>query len=63
MELLEPEDRKILALRHWDNQSFPEIGERLGIPSNTARMRNNRAIVRLTEKILVLKTGKLDQVL
>lgn len=63
IELLEPDDREILALRHWENQSFPEIGERLGISSNTARMRNNRAVVRLTEKILALKKGKLDQAL
>jgi RNA polymerase sigma-70 factor (ECF subfamily) len=63
LELLDPDDREILALRQWDDLSFPEIGEELGIAANTARMRHNRAIVRLTDKILALKQGELDQVL
>jgi RNA polymerase sigma factor (sigma-70 family) len=62
LELLDPDDREILALRQWDNLSFPEIGEELGIAANAARMRHNRAIVRLTDKILALKQGDLDQV-
>ena len=60
LELLEPEDRDIIALRQWDGLTFPQIGERLGIPSNTARMRHNRAILRLTDKILLLKRGDMN---
>lgn len=59
MELLEPDDREILILHQWDNLSFPEIGERLGISSNAARKRHKRAVLLLTKKIMVLRQGKL----
>lgn len=63
MEFLDPEDREVLVLRKWDGISFAEIGERLEISPDAARMRHNRAVKRLGDKIWALRCGKLDQVL
>lgn len=59
MEFLDPADRHIILLRKWDGLSFPEIGRRLGISKDAARMRHNRAILRLAKKVGVLRRGKL----
>jgi len=63
IEFLDPEDRELLVLRHWDNLSFIEIGERFGITSNAAWKKHNRAICRLGENVCVLRQGKLDTIL
>jgi RNA polymerase sigma factor (sigma-70 family) len=57
MELLEPEDQKILILRQWDQMSFTEIGREIGLNSDAARMRYNRAICRLSDCIWELRSG------
>lgn len=51
MELLDPEDREPLILRQWESLSFKEIGERLGISTDAAWMRHNRAVQRLAKKV------------
>lgn len=61
MELLEPEDREVLVLRQWENLSFAEIGERLGISKDAARMRNNRAVSRLGEIVGSLRRRNLPE--
>lgn len=63
IELLSNEDRQVLTFRAWGDLSFSEIGSRLDISENTARMRFNRAILRLAKKIGTLRRGGLDNVL
>ena len=63
LEFLDNEDREVLILRKWQNLSFVAIGEHLGISSNAARKRNNRALDRLTQIIWDVRTGKLSRVL
>lgn len=63
MELLDPQDQKILILQKWDNLSFVEIGEQLGISPDAARKRHNRAVDRLSEKVVFLRKGDLAKIL
>jgi len=41
---LDPEDSSIIRLRHAQGLSFDAIGERLGIPMNTAKTRYHRSL-------------------
>jgi RNA polymerase sigma factor (sigma-70 family) len=59
MEFLDAEDRHIILLRKWDGLSFPEIGKRLDITKDAARMKHNRAVLRLAKMVGVLRKGKL----
>jgi RNA polymerase sigma factor (sigma-70 family) len=63
MELLDPEDCEVLVLRQWDNLSFAEVGEHLGISTEAARKRNNRAVLRLSDVVLALRRRELDSLL
>ena len=58
LELLNPDDKEVLILRQWDKLSFKEIGERLGIEANAARMRTSRALRRLTDEITKLRNSQ-----
>jgi RNA polymerase sigma-70 factor (ECF subfamily) len=51
VELLAPRDRDALYLRHWHGLSFRELGERLGITEDSARMRFTRALRRLGDTL------------
>ncbi len=55
LELLEPEDRDIITMRHWEGLSFAEIGERLGVGTDAARMRLNRALPKLAKRLVELR--------
>jgi RNA polymerase sigma-70 factor (ECF subfamily) len=57
LELLEPEDRKVILLRQWNEMSFPEIGAELGITADSARMRFTRGLPRLGMKLVELRSG------
>lgn len=57
LELLDPEDRQVVVLRQWDNLSFEAIGEQLGLTSDGARMRFNRALPKLAMRIKELQRG------
>ena len=57
--LLDPHDQEPLDL-YWQGLEDSEIGERLGVSANTARMRRTRATGRLTAIVLKLKRGQLD---
>jgi RNA polymerase sigma-70 factor (ECF subfamily) len=59
LELLDDDDRRVLQLREWQGMSFGEVGEMLGIPENTARMRFERALPKLVEKLKALRMGGL----
>jgi len=63
IELLDPNDREVIVLRQWENLPFDEIGERLDISANAARMRNERAVGRLGKVIGSLRRGHLDRLL
>jgi RNA polymerase sigma-70 factor (ECF subfamily) len=49
LDRMEPIDREILALRHFEQLSSAEAGRALGIPAATARMRYLRALRRLRD--------------
>lgn len=58
LELLEPDDRKVLLLRQWDELSFPEIATRMGIAPDAVRMRFRRALPKLAQKVAALRLGQ-----
>src|SRR5262245_61257956 len=47
LEDLSPEDREMVLWRYFERRPFAEIGRRLGLKENTARMRIERALDRL----------------
>jgi RNA polymerase sigma factor (sigma-70 family) len=51
MHQLEESDREVILLRYFQNQPHREIGERIGVAGNTARMRVERALEKL-ERLL-----------
>ena len=63
VELLEPDDRELIVLRNWDKMSFAEIGGRLGVTENAARLRYNQAVHLLSKKIWELRSGNLAEAL
>lgn len=56
--LLEPDDRDIVILRQWQEMQFEDIGKKLGIEPDAARMRFNRALPRLAARVDELRRGK-----
>jgi RNA polymerase sigma-70 factor (ECF subfamily) len=58
LELLEPDDRESIRLRDWEDVSFVEAGERLGISEEAARKRYNRALPKLAQKLDLLRRGR-----
>ena len=62
VELLDSEYREVLILRKWENLSFDEIGTRLGISANAAKMKHRRAVSRLAEYVWDLQCGNLNRV-
>ncbi|MFG0317924.1 MAG: RNA polymerase sigma factor [Planctomycetota bacterium JB042] len=62
-DLLSLEDQDALHMREWEGLAFADIGRRLGVSEDAARMRCVRATRRLGEVVLLLKAGRLDQVL
>ncbi len=63
MELLDPLDQEVLHLRDAEDLSFPQIGERVGLKEDAARMRYKRAVQKLTRAVVMIKSGKLEAVL
>ena len=63
LELLDPEDRKLIMLRVYEDLPFGEIGARLGIKETTARMRFNSAMPRLAQKVKALRKGNVEAAL
>ena len=61
LELLDAPDREVILLREFDGLSFAEIGEKLGVAEDSARMRFNRAVPRLAAKVRSLKSGDLPK--
>ncbi len=63
LELLAAEDREIVLLRQWDGLEFADIGERLGVAPDAARMRFQRAVGRLAQTLKRLRSGELARLL
>ncbi len=59
LELIDEESRQVILLRLWENCSFVDIGQTLGVGENTARMRFRRALPKLARRIAELKSGRL----
>lgn len=55
MHELKAVDREAILLRHFENRSFAEVGQKLGVNENAARMRVERALEKL--RALFLKRG------
>src|SRR5947199_4256044 len=51
MHDLKEEDREAILLRYFEKLPLTEVGTRLGIPDNTARMRIERAISKLRTRL------------
>src|SRR5688572_15904569 len=51
MHELKEEDRETILLRYFQNQRLAEIGSRLGINENAARMRVERALEKLRDRL------------
>ncbi len=58
MRLADKNDREIIQLREFDRLSFVEVGKRLNISANTARMRFSRAVKRLTQSVMELMSAE-----
>ncbi len=60
LEFLDPDDRKVIHLRQWEGLEFGDVAERLGLATaDAARMRFQRALPRLAQKVQELKAGRL----
>jgi len=57
LELLEPDVRDVLVLRLWEELPFDAIGERLGLTESGARMKFQRALPKLADKVKALRQG------
>ena len=63
LRLLISRDREMIIMREWEGKSFVEIGELLDIPENAARMRFQRAVEKLSSKVVELRSGDLEAAL
>lgn len=60
LELLEPEDRRLIVWREYQGESFAEIASRLGQKEDAARMRFQRALPRLAAELTRLRKRDLS---
>lgn len=63
LELLEPDLRRLIVLRRWEELSFAKIAGRLGLSKSTARRKYLRAVDCLIEVVDALKSGRIDDAL
>jgi RNA polymerase sigma-70 factor (ECF subfamily) len=63
LELLEHDDRTVIQLRDYEELTFGEIAQRLGIAEDTVRMRHRRAMPKLANTLLQLRRGGLGSLL
>jgi len=57
LALLDSEDRWLIVERQWKGRPFADLGHELGITADAARMRHNKAVSRLGEKVWSLRRG------
>ncbi|MHC5066609.1 MAG: RNA polymerase sigma factor [Planctomycetota bacterium] len=58
LELLSPDDRRIVLLRDWDDVPYEDIGREFEISEDAARMRHKRALKKLLREIDALGAGE-----
>ncbi|HEX5053285.1 MAG TPA: sigma-70 family RNA polymerase sigma factor [Planctomycetota bacterium] len=63
LELLEPDDRHVILWREFEGLPFAEVGARLGMGEDAARMRFGRALPKLARKLEALRKGELGTLL
>lgn len=60
IEFLDADDRMLLLWREWEQKSFADIAEQLGISEDAARMRFTRTLPKLARKVQMLQRGEVD---
>lgn len=60
LDVLAPKDHDVILLRDWEGLSFTEVGDRLGVKEDAARMRYKRAVDRLRDVIVRLQRGEIE---
>lgn len=63
LELLVPDERRLIEMREEEGMSFASIGEELGTTDEAARKRFSRALKRLGKVLLLLRSGDVDRAL
>lgn len=63
LELMPPEEQRLIVRREWDEWEFAKIGEELSITADAARMRFHRALLQLQARVEQLSGGMLEQIL
>ncbi len=56
-------DREVIALREWEDLSYVDIGKQLELTPNSARMRHDRAMGRLSEIMGQLRRQGIENIL
>ncbi|MFH0945900.1 MAG: RNA polymerase sigma factor [Planctomycetota bacterium] len=63
LELMPPEEQRLILRREWDGWEFSRIGQELSITGDAARMRFHRALLQLQARVEQLSNGLLDRIL
>ncbi len=63
LELLDPDQRRTLILRDWEQLPYNEIGRRMGVSEHTARRRYVRSLTLLMDVVQDLRSGQIDKAL
>lgn len=63
LEFLDPADRDSIVWRDYDELPFAEIGQRLGVAEDAARMRYRRALPKLARALAELRGGRVESLL
>lgn len=63
LELLDANDRRLIVAREWEGASFAVLGAEIGASEDAARMRHQRALVRLSQKVGELRRGRIEAAL
>jgi RNA polymerase sigma-70 factor, ECF subfamily len=63
LELLDPDDRRVVLLRDIDELSFAEVAKRLETTVGAATVRHSRAVARLKRAVELLRAGRLADAL
>jgi RNA polymerase sigma-70 factor (ECF subfamily) len=53
LDALEPEERAVLELKHFEDLTFEGIAQRLAVPANTAKTRYYRGLSKLRARLAV----------
>ncbi|MFY9341369.1 MAG: sigma factor-like helix-turn-helix DNA-binding protein, partial [Planctomycetota bacterium] len=57
---LEPLDQRIVMMRVYQELEFAAIGSEVGMKEDSVRVRCNRALVKVSRKVLAMQHGDVD---